>query len=339
MTSFQLKIISLFLFIILFAACNDAVKNENEINTEKTKDTLSVKTKKSFLFLTEWFDKVGVYKYDIAKKKYSPVWWHPRENVVMLVYETENHPTFFLTAQSTGIRANFPFFTNLKLFRISSDLAETKQIDDIGDGIQFTAHWNEDDNLEIIYTEVDKTISSYVNQYTRVYDHYGKLIDSAIKTFDIQKSGFPELIPPRNSTVSPSGKYGVSFIEDSVFLKEAGIDSLKFITVLKHDLNKIEWSDEETYFFLSTLNLNDESIKTKNPDTSELIIYSISSDSIIGLFVGAGVKNFFTLNDLLIFDDGFGNNSVINIFDLKQKKIIDAIKPKTGCGLVVIPQL
>lgn len=339
MTKSHIKILSIFFLILLFAACNNVGKNEKQISNDENQDTLSSKDNNSFLFLTEWFDKVGVYKYDIAKKKYSPVWWHPRENVVMLVYETENHPAFFLTAQNTGISANFPFFTNLKLFRISSDLKETKQIDDIGNGIQFTAHWNEDDNLEIIYTEVDLTIPSYVNQYTRVYDHYGKLIDSAIKTFDIQKSGFPELIPPRSSTVSPSGKYGVSFVEDSVFLKEAGIDSLKFITVLKHDLNKIKWSDEETYFFLSTLNLNDESIKTKNPETSELIIYSISADSIIGLFGGAGVKNFFTLNDLLIFDDGFGKNSVINIFDLKQKKIIDVIKPTKGCGLVYIPKI
>ena len=85
--------------------------------------------------------------------------------------------------------------------------------------------------------------------------------------------------------------------------------------------------------------MNNETIKTKNPETSELFIYSLSADSLIGAFGGAGLKNFFTLNDLLIFDDGFGNNSVINIFDIKEKKIIDVIKPRDGCGLVYIPQL
>ncbi len=158
-----------------------------------------------------------------SKKKYSPVWWHPRENVVMLVYKPGENPAYFFTSEKIGTRGNFPSFNRLKLFIISHDLSETKQIDNIGDGIQFTANWNDDNNLEVIYTDVDKTKASYVNQYTKVFDHYGKLIDSGIRTFDIQKNGFPELIPPRNSTISPSGKFGVSFKSDSVFLKTAGI--------------------------------------------------------------------------------------------------------------------
>ena len=114
---------------------------------------------------------------------------------------------------------------------------------------------------------------------------------------------------------------------------------LELISVLNHDLNKLKWSDDENYLFISSLDIDDERINTKNPETSELLIYSLSADSLIGLFGGAGIKNFFPLNDLLIFDDGFDNNSVINIFDLKQKKITDVIKPKTSCGLVVIPQI
>jgi len=41
----------------------------------------------------------------------------------------------------------------------------------------------------------------------------------------------------------------------------------------------------------------------------------------------------------LIFDDGFNNNSIINIYDLIQKKIVDFIKPREGCGLVTMPIL
>ena len=333
------KIIFLLLFILFFAACNDSGKNEKQNGTDELKDTLSAKNKNSFLFLTEWFDKVGVYKYEISKKKYLPVWWHPRENVVMLIYKPGRYPAYFLTSDKIGTRGNFPSFSGLKLFIISRDLSEIKQIDNIGDGIQFTAHWNDDDNLELIYTANDLSIASYVNQYTKVYDHYGKLYDSSIKTFDIQKSGFPELVPPRNSTISPTGKFGISLKSDSLFLKTASNDTLEFITVLKHNLNKIKWSDDEEYLFISTLDLNNETVKTKNPETSELFIYSLAADSLIGAFGGAGVKNFFTLGDLLIFDDGFANNSVINIFDIKEKKIIDVIKPRDGCGLVFIPKI
>ncbi len=324
---------------MLFAACNDSGKNEKQTGTDEIKDTLSTNNKNTFLFLTEWFDKVGVYKYDLSKKKYTPVWWHPRENVVMLVYKPGVHPSYFLTSNKIGTRGNFPSFSRLKLFIISQDLSEIKQIDDIGDGIQFTARWNDDENLELIYTSVDISIASYVNQYTKVYDNYGKLYDSEIRTFDIQKSGFPQLVPPRNSTISPIGKFGVSIRSDSLFLKTAGTDTLDFVTVMKHNLNKLKWSDEEEFLFISTLDLNDETVKTKNPKTSELFIYSLTADSLIGVFGGAGVKNFFTLGNLLIFDDSLGKNSVINIYDIKEKRIVDVIKPKEGCWLVNLPIL
>jgi len=324
-------------FVFFIIACNE--KSENDNLSQKYEDTLNVTKKNTFLFITEWFNKVGVYKYDLSKKKYSPVWWHPRENVVMLVYKPGENPAYFFTSDKIGTKGNFPSFSGLKLFIISHDLSETKQIDNIGDGIQFTANWNDDNNLEVIYTDVDKTKASYVNQFTKVFDHYGKLIDSGIRTFDIQKNGFPELVPPRNSTISPSGKFGISFKSDSVFLKTTVSDSLKFISALKHKLNKLKWSNDEDYLFISTLDIDNETVKTKNPETSELLIYSLSADSLIGLFGGAGIKNFFPLDDFLIFDDGFNNNSVINIFDLKQKKIIDVVKPKTGCGLVIFPQL
>ena len=272
MISTHLKTLFIFLLIYCISAC-DSADEQKKSNTEIA-DTKSASDFNSFLFLTEWFDKVGVYKYEIEKKKYSPVWWHPRENVVLLVYKPGNFPAYFFTAQRMGERANFPLFSRLKLFIISPDLSETKQIDKLGNGLQFTARWNSDNNLEVIYTSVDKTIASYINQYTKVYDHYGKLIDSDLKTFDMEKSGFPELLPPRNKTLSPSGNFGVSFREDSVFLKTAGSDSISFITVMEHNLNKISWSDDEKFLLISTLNLENETIKTKKPETSELFIFS-----------------------------------------------------------------
>ena len=338
MISISKILLSLISFLIISTACNNQDKKDKQSEANQVRDTLSIDNN-SFLFLTEWFDKVGVYNYGLAKKKYSTVWWHPRENVVMLVYKPGELPSYFLTAEKIGMRGSLPSFSRLKLFLISHDLMETKQIDDIGSGLQFTARWNDDENLEVIYTVVDKTIASYVNQYTKVYDHYGKLVDSEVKTFDIEKSGFPQLIPPRNSSISPSGKYGVSFKSDSVFLKTAVTDTLEFIAVMKHNLNKLKWSNDEKYLFISTLNLDNETIKTKNPETSELFIYSLEADSLIVSFGGAGIKNFLTLNDLLIFDNGFENSSMINIYDLRQKKVIDVINPREGCGLVNIPML
>lgn len=339
MALFYIKISLTVLLLILITSCKDAGKTEQQTGTTGISDTLTSNDHKNFLFLTEWFDKVGVNQYDLRKKKYKPVWWHPRENVVMLTYKPGNFPAYFLTADKIINTENIPSFSGLKLFIISNDLSEIKQIDDIGDGVQFTARWNDDENLELIFTAVDKTIANYVNQYTKVFDHYGKLVDSEIRTIDILKNGFPQILPPGNSSLSPSGKFGVSFKQDTVFLKKADSDSLEFISVMKHKLNKLNWSEDEKYLFISTLDLQNETVKTKNPETSELFIYSMEADSLIGVFSGAGLKNFISLNDLLIFDDGFDNSSVINIFNLDKNKVIDIIKPRQGCGLVTMPLL
>lgn len=338
MTFSLFKIFTVLICTLLITACNNQDKKNKESETDQDRDTLSI-VKNSFLFLTEWFDKVGVFKYELEKKKYSPVWWHPRENVVLLVYKPGELPAYFFTAEKIWSRGSLPSFSRLKLFLISHDLSEIKQIDDIGSGLQFTARWNDDDNLEVVFTSVDKTIASYVNQYKKMYDHYGRLVDSEIKTFDIQKSGFPQLVPPRNSTISPSGRYGLSIKADSVFVKTTGSESLKFVTIMNHNLNKIKWSEDEKYLFLSTLDLNNETIKSRNPETSELIIYSLKADTLIETFRGAGLKNFLIMDNTLVFDDGFDNNSVISIYDLKQKRIIGVIKPRVGCGLQVMPTL
>ena len=330
-------IIPLFIAGLLISSCNKTDKNIEQTKTVAEKDSSSGENLTHFLFLTEWFGKAGVYSYSLSEKKYSPVWWHPRENVVMLIYRPDNMPAYFFTAGKIGTKASFPFFTRLKLFRISRNFSETIQIDKVQEGLQFTTRWNDDNNLEFIFTSIDKVISSYVNQYTKVYDFYGKLIDSRIETFDIEKSGFPYLLPQRNSTISPSAKYGISVLNDSLFLKYAGNDSAKFITVMKHNLNKIKWSEDERFLFISTLNLNNETDKAKAPETSELVIYSLAADSLIKVFGGAGIKNFFTSGDLLIFDDGFGKNSTINIYDLQELKIVDKVQTKEGCGLVFIP--
>lgn len=331
---FYISIIS-FSLLILASSC----KNAEESSLKVENDSTTINTLSRFLFLNEWFGKTGVYSYNLKEKKYAPVWWHPRQNAVMLVYRPDNMPAYFLTAAEMGTRGNFPFFERIKLFRISRNFSETIQIDKVERGLQFTARWNDDNNLEFIYTSVDKIISYYVNEYTLIYDFYGKLIDSRIETYDIEKSGFPYLIPPRNSTVSPSGRYGISILGDSAYLKTAGVDSTKLITGIRHGINKINWTDNDKFLFFTTLDLNDESIKTRNPETSELYIYSLSADSLVASFAGGGVKNFFSSGDLLIFDDGFAKNSRINLYNLNEQKIVDEIHSREGCGLVYIPKL
>ena len=329
----------LIIILVLLGALNGCDKPREEKTVPEIKiDTTFAETISYFLFVGKWYGKVGVYKYDFVTQKHETVWWHPRENINLLISKTQQKPAFFLTVRKTGFKGNFPFFEKVKIYRISSNLSNTEFIYEIKDGMQITARWNVDENLEVVYTSIDKTDPSYINRHIKTFDNYGKLINDELEVFNLINDGFPELLPKRNPTVSVSGKYGISVIGNSVFLKTAESDSLKLITTVNHNLNKINWSDDEQFVFISTLNLENESIKTSKPETSELFVYSIAEDSVIACWQGAGVKNFFIVDSLIVFDNGFGSNSSIKIYNYFRNELIDELKIKGECGLYFIPE-
>jgi hypothetical protein len=332
-----LVLIALSLFLIVFNSCDKLPEVERTIS-ERKMDTSAVDTISYFLFVGKWYGKVGIYKYNLTTKKNEAVWWHPRENVYLLISKNKIKPAFFLTVKKTGFKGNFPFFEKVKIYRISSDLSSTEFIYEIKDGMQITAHWDDDENLEIVFSSIDKTDPSYINRHIKTFDNYGKLINDELEVFNLINDGFPELLPKRNPTISVSGKYGVSLIGDSVFLKTVESDNLRFITAINHNLSKIRWSDDEDFVFFSTLDLQSESIKTRNPETSELFVYSIEEDSVFASWQGDGVKSFFVLDSLIVFDNGFGRNSSLNIYNYLKQELIDELKMNGECGLYFIPE-
>jgi hypothetical protein len=205
--------------------------------------------------------------------------------------------------------------------------------------MQITARWNDDGNLEVVFTEIDKTDPTYINRHIKTFDSYGKLFNDELEVYDLVADGFPELLPKRNPTVSGSGSYGISAIGDSVFLKSAETDSLRLITEVNHSINKIYWHDEEQYVFFSTLDLNADQKKTKRPETSELFVYSIIEDTVVADWKGAGVKNFLVIDSLVVFDNDFGKNVSINIYDYINNNMIGNVNFKGECGLFYIPEI
>jgi hypothetical protein len=106
-------------------------------------------------------------------------------------------------------------------------------------------------------------------------------------------------------------------------------------------INEISWSDQKNFIIISTLDIapTNTSIFTGRPNTSALLIYSIEKKKLINNWKGAGLKNFFTINDFVIFDDGFGRNSSIFIYNISKNKIVNHITVRNGCGLRNIPKI
>jgi hypothetical protein len=294
----------------------------NILSSEKEQDTL-----KEFAYVALAYGKPSVYKYNIDQGNFELLWWNQNDFVIALVPDYETNISFFITARSVGRRGNFSFISKIKLYRIEPDHSAIDFISDIGNAIQLNAYWNDNRNFELVFTDVDKSISSYINKYVQVYNTFGKMIDDKVETFDITKTGFPQLLPRKSPTVSKSGWYGISEINDSIYLRIAGAEEERFITSIEGDFLKVDWSEDEDYLFFSSSGMEPDFKNTG------LYIYDINGDSLVTSWTGPGRKDFFTSGDLLIFEDGLAENSFIVVYNFKETEQINSFTRKGGSGL------
>jgi len=335
----KIKISFLVFLISLFAiSCNNKQsKNlDDQVESTEVHETTPTEKRDHFLFVGMYFGKPGVFKYNIQEQKYEPMFAVQKESVISLNYSRDLNSIFFLTAGKSGTHGGLPFVNKIKFYRVNPENGTVVMIENYGKGSQLLVQWNDDGNYEVIITSIDKTVSSYFNVDKKVYNTFGRLIDEKTETYDIINDGYPSLVPLRSSTVSPSGKYGIAVIEDSIFLKTSGEDNLQFIINSNYEINKVSWSNDEDFLFCSTITPDNETVNMQKQ--SELFTYSIIGDSLVSKWEGAGVKNFITFNNLLLFDDGLNYQSFINIYNYKQNELVETIKLRGGCGLVNIPK-
>ena len=321
---------SLLILLAAFQMLIGCTDKEKKYTPEKrTTEQVTQFEPTEFLFVGMYYGNDSIYKYNIGKKSSTVYWYDTKEKVIILLYKTEEEPAYFITARKLGKRGGFPLVSKIKLYRIDPLTNEKVLVKEFGDGLQITAYYDDNNNVEVVYTAIDNTISSYINKYKLTYNYFGKLINDEMETFDIAKDGFPALLPKRSSTVSPSGKYGISITGNSLFLKISGIDTLKFIDTLKYDFNKVKWNDDESFMIIAA---RDSKINYK--ENASIYVYNIDKDSVTAKWFGAGLMNFNSLGDLLIFDKGIANKSAVYIYNLKKNKMLDIIKIYGGCGIM-----
>jgi hypothetical protein len=336
------KVFTLFILIILGGIITSCTKeNKKTGDSDSTnvvkQDSIKFRTYSNFLFVGYYYGKPSLYEYEFADKKYKVIWNDYKESVILLLFDPDKPVSFFLTARGYGKKENHAYVNRIKLYHCDNKSEEIILVEEIGSGIQVSADWNSDGNIEIQYTAVDKTVASFINKYRKVYNSFGTLVDDEMEAFDLTKEGYPELIPRRSSTISPSGKYGITISEDSLFLKVADLNERDFISLISHNINNVDWNQTENTVFISTLDLSSTIKIDKVLQTSELIIFDIQNKNLISRWNGNGFKNFESLNNHFIFDNGFDNKSTICIYDYVKQDTIDIIKTYNGCGLSFIP--
>ena len=342
--SLTVKIFFLPVVLIIIGINNSCTKEKTETKDfDSTKvvkqDSIQIKKYDHFLFVGYYYGKPSVYKYQLENQKFKIRWNDYKESVIILLFDPDKPASFFLTARGYGKAENHAYVNRIKLYRYDNKSGEITFVEEIGNGIQVTAEWNEVGNLEVHYTAVDKTVASFINKFRKVYNSYGTLIDDEMRAYDLAKEGYPELIPRRSSTISPSGNYGITINEDSLFVKTAESNEKDFIDSISHNINNVGWNYDENFVFVSTLDLTSKVRKNKMLQTSELVAYDIKDKNLVAKWTGSGYKNFQALNDYLVFDNGFSNKSSICIYNYVKQDTLDVIKIYNGCGLSFIPIL
>ena len=342
----RIKICIFSLTLLLLAGCvNQNENNTKELNTSENSALKNYQTKtENFYFVGNVNDRPGIYKYNINKNSYSKFWSNENESVVELSHSPKGNRIFFLTAKEFGKAGVFPFIHNVKLYLLDQDSSKVDYIKSIGSGLQVFTAWEADNTFRVILNSFDKTVANYINQHTLIYSEFGRKLVDEMKAFDITKEGYPQPPAAKGKTRSPYGEYLVAASDSqqtSIYLKSSSNHKKSFIDSSSQKLNQIDWTPDNKYVIISTLNISprNNTLYDKKPETSKIIIYSINGNKIIKKWDGGGLKNFILLKNLLIFDDGFKKKSSINLFNLNTLQMIDSIHIQGGCGIRNIPTI
>ncbi len=340
----KLKYFFVFLLAALLLSCGKNNTADEETSGKKSIVPEVEESVEQFVFVGSIQGRPGLYKYTVENKTIKPFWSGRNEKVVELSYSDDMQSAFFLTARGYGKKGAFPFINKVKLYHINPDSMKAKEVENLGSGLQLFSRWENNDNFKVVINSIDKTVASYVDQRTKVYDKSGKLLVDENKIFDIGKQGYPEPIHPKLNTLSPTGRFQLISNGDknpSIYLRDLDNNKDVFIVKSSFGLRQIEWTIDDSLlvFSIADITPNNNTLYNKMPQTSKLILYDVVNHKIIKEWEGGGVKNFYLTKKLLIFDDGFSNNSSIKIYDYKKQKLLDTIEINGGCGLRNIPQL
>jgi len=333
----MLKRLSILFFLFISASLfmisctEEAAENKKEI-LKPVKDSVAIKDLDRLFFVGNNGAYTGIYKYDFETDSYEMFWSARNESVVKLLYSDDLQYIFFLTARSFGIKNGISFINKIKLYRLLPDLSMVEYVTDIGDAIQIFAYW-EGINFRIQFTSIDLRVATYVNRTNQIYSPFGKLIEQTVDVFDFIKNGYPAFDAQSGSLLSPSGKFGFLQKEDALYFKIIKNQYEFFVDTLSESFNKITWTPDENYAFITTSPGN----TGEDNAGSVLLVYNILSHKPEHKWNSGGKINLLLTNTYLIFDLFNGEESSLNIYNYKKFEDVRKIRLRNGCGLTAVP--
>ncbi len=334
------KIFILIAFILVFTGCNEQQQPEqdriNEIIFAKP-DPVEFN---EFIFVGMIKRRSGLYRFKMDTKQYETVWSDEKDRIFDLSYSPDRSSAFFISARSYGRRVQLPFIERAALYHYNPANGNVRIIKEFGNGVQIFMRWETDNNFLVAFNTIDTTIATNINQQNLLYSQDGFLIKEEKKVYDLTIDGYPALAPRRNKMYPDNRMFELIVtegVETDFSLRYSRTDPPLKVLSTEHILKQVEWSSDSRFLFISTINPN---TNLRNTDKfSSLYIYSVIDRKLLKQWDGTGLKNFFVVNDLLIFDNGFGQSAYITIINFEEMEEVKQIRIVDGCGIRNIPFL
>lgn len=322
------------LFILgVFISCSDLKDNEQHEQNLNDKIQNAVITEfKGLFFVAKNSGIPAIYFYDHLSGKSKPFWTLQDEKVISLLIAPDYRSGYFITKRKQRLKSSQPAIEKGKLYRINIDEKKVEFITHLEDGIQIIPYWIDNDRFALVINSIDKTIASYINKNTQVYNRFGKLLSDNTEVFDITKDGYPITRFPELKFNSDNGLFSVIEKNDSIQVrvnKSKGIIKTRFT---KKEILKIAWAENNRHLIM-LLEENKQSNKEKSDLKRTLVIFDLKAKKTVKSFVSTAAKYFVLIGDFLIFENGFERDSLIEIFNLNQLSNFKTIKINGGCGL------
>lgn len=325
-------------FIILFILrCTDKNSDSGNAGLEEEIAKAKLTEFKELYFVGMYSGLPSIYRYDAKSGKTKVFWSSVDERVLELLVSEDRQTAYFITKRRQRLKSSKPAIERGELYRIDLNADKVEQITQLEDGIQMIPFWTDNDRFTLVINSIDKTIASYINKNTQVYNKFGKLLSDNNEIFDLIKDGYPVTKLPPLKFTSPNGMFNIIEKDDSIYIKQSNTNNTIKTTIINKEIKEIGWAENNKQVILLLTNKGEVQSRSKNKITSALVIFDLQKKKIAKTFDAEGYKRFVLIGDFLIFDNGFGRDSFIEVFNLSSLTESRKIKISGGCGLINIP--
>lgn len=328
----------LFSFTAFIVSCGDDNSSQmDEENLNKEIENAQLKEFLDFYFVGSYAGKPSIYLYDHLTDKHKVFWHSDNERVIDLLISPDNKSGYFITKRKQRLKSSQPAIEKGRLYRIDFEVKKVESITQLEDGIQVIPFWLDNDRFMLVINSIDKTIASYINKNTQVYNKFGKLLSDNTEVYDLTKDGYPITKLPAPKYKSLNEMFSVSEKNDSIIVRQQKSQKEMKTGLSSKKLLQLGWADNNRQMIMLLQSKEQKSQSSLEVDKSQLLVYDLQKKKIVKKFETVGSNRFVLIGDFLIFDNSIGKDSYIKIFKLESLSDYKTIKINGGCSLRNIP--